>query len=155
MRTNTRACTSSSWEDTLNVSTGDKSDGVKERTGWEERWKLTFMCTVHVCEVKIGEILCLSRTGIFTVIQTEAEGLGEGHTHRLPQWGSQERGEAWRLGSGRGGTGAREMQLTSCFQMVILRLQVLHRWLGHRQVEKKTLKSSYTNTQMQYHLYFK
>lgn len=29
--------------------------------------------------------LCLTFTWIFTIIQTEAKGLGEGHAHRLPQ----------------------------------------------------------------------
>lgn len=91
MRTSTRAHTSSSWEETLNISTGDKSERVKEK---KKNRNITFVHTVHVRELNNGEILILSLTWIFTIIQTEAEGLGEGHTHRLPQRGPQERGQA-------------------------------------------------------------
>lgn len=56
---------------------------------------------------KIGGIPGVSLTWIFTVTQTETEGLGEGHAHGLPQGGPQERGQAGRVGSGGGGTGAR------------------------------------------------
>lgn len=82
-----------------------------------------------------GELVKLCITWIviwvFAVVQAEAEGLGEGHSHGLPERWPQEGGQARRLG--RGGAGTRGGGIIPSLQMVILRLQVLHyglRWKG-------------------------
>lgn len=85
MRTTTRAYSSSGWEETLSVSTEDASgQGTVSKV---------IDGTLIFAGVDRGESAWIF-TWIFAVVQAEAERLGEGHTHGLPQRWPQEGGQA-------------------------------------------------------------
>lgn len=81
-------------------------------------------------------------TWFFAAVETEAKGLGEGHSHWLADSRPQEGGQTRRLGGGGGGAAGVQLELTSGLQVVVLRLQVLNyglSWAGDMHLDVQSV----------------